>query len=190
MEEEKLANINVREMALKWTTKAEVKLCSKPFEFDKSQDSSWNALVVYANSQCILAGSKPQKNFFVMVMLLYKVLTTTGEVYPPSVDQIKADFIMDLLWGDKLVSRQSYSKVHRVKYVKIIEVPHIEGLRIPEILEFASKHWRIDKYMPDNDSEKYPSRKWIWNVGKWLISYSIKSTLLFMTNLKRSSIKR
>ena len=69
MEEEELANIDVREMALKWTTKAEV----------------------------------------------YKVLTMTGEVYLPSVDQINADFIMDLLWEHKLVSRQSYSKVHRVK---------------------------------------------------------------------------
>ena len=46
---------------------------------------------------------------------VYKVLTTTGEVYFPSIDQINLDFIMDLLWGDKLVSSLSYSEVHRVK---------------------------------------------------------------------------
>ena len=39
-------------------------------KFDKSQDSSWNALVVYVNSQCILAGSKPQKKFFVLHFVL------------------------------------------------------------------------------------------------------------------------
>ena len=33
-------------------------------KFDKSQDSSWKALVVYVNSQCILAGLKPQKKFY------------------------------------------------------------------------------------------------------------------------------
>ena len=33
-------------------------------KFDKSQDSSWNALAVYVNSQSILAGSKPQNNLF------------------------------------------------------------------------------------------------------------------------------
>ena len=37
-------------------------------KFDKSQDSSWNALVVYANSQCILAGSKPLKNFLLFIL--------------------------------------------------------------------------------------------------------------------------
>ena len=39
-------------------------------KFDKSQDSSWNALVVYVNSQCILAGSKPQKKYFVVAFYL------------------------------------------------------------------------------------------------------------------------
>ena len=33
-------------------------------KFDKSQDSSWNALVVYVNSLCILTGSKPIKKIF------------------------------------------------------------------------------------------------------------------------------
>ena len=44
-------------------------------------------------------------------------------------------------------------------------VPHIEGLRIPEILEFARDHCDVDKYMPEYQSDKYPSRKWICNVG-------------------------
>ena len=42
-------------------------------KFDKSQDSSWNALVVYVNSQCILAGLKPQ-NKFLFCILSYIIL--------------------------------------------------------------------------------------------------------------------
>ena len=42
-------------------------------KFDKSQDSSWNALVVYVNSQCIVAGSKPQKKLFLFCILSYKI---------------------------------------------------------------------------------------------------------------------
>ena len=39
-------------------------------KFDKSQDSSWNGLVVYINSQCILAGSKPHKKLCLHFILL------------------------------------------------------------------------------------------------------------------------
>ena len=40
-------------------------------KFDKSQDSSWDALVVYINSQCILAGFKPQKEFCLFYILSF-----------------------------------------------------------------------------------------------------------------------
>ena len=53
-------------------------------------------------------------------------------------------------------------------HVKIIEVPHIEGLRIPEILEFAQRHWYIHSYLPEYEWEKYPSRRWIWNIGEFV----------------------
>ena len=62
MEEEKLTNIDVREMALKSTKRAEI----------------------------------------------YKVLTTTWEIYLPPVDQINSDFIREILSGDKLVGFLSY----------------------------------------------------------------------------------
>ena len=34
------------------------------FEFDNSSNLIWNVLVTSGNAQCILAGSKPQKSFF------------------------------------------------------------------------------------------------------------------------------
>ena len=39
------------------------------------------------------------------------------------------------------------SLVHLRDRVKLAMVPHIEGLRIPEILEFARDHFDVDKYM-------------------------------------------
>ena len=57
MEEEKYSTIDIREIALKCTTKGEV----------------------------------------------YKVLTTTGGVYLPSVQHTNWDFISDIISGDKLV---------------------------------------------------------------------------------------
>ena len=50
--------------------------------------------------------------------------------------------------------------------MKIIEFPHIKGLSIPEILEFASSYWDLNSHLPEYECEKYLSRKWIWNVGK------------------------
>ena len=121
MEEEKLARVDVREMALKCTTKAEV----------------------------------------------YKVLVTSGSIYLPPVDQTNGDFIRDILSGDKLVRHKFIFKYVDWNKVRIIEVPHIEGLRIPDLLKFAEKHWAIEKYMPDYQCEKYPSRKWVCNVNKF-----------------------
>ena len=39
-------------------------------KFDKSQDSSWNALVVYVNSQCILKGEKQKIKFLCFAFYL------------------------------------------------------------------------------------------------------------------------
>ena len=110
MEEEKAGSIDVRQMALKWTTKAEV----------------------------------------------YKVLTTSGGVYLLPIDQVNWDFIRDIIFN---------LKVYRVKQYKNHWSSLIEGLRIPDLLEFAEKHWPIEQFMPDYNCEKYPSRNWIWNVG-------------------------
>ena len=68
MEEEKSAVIDVREMALKCTTKDEV----------------------------------------------YNVLSTTGGIYLPPVEQVNWDFIRDILCGNKLVSNYSNFEVHRL----------------------------------------------------------------------------
>ena len=44
-------------------------------------------------------------------------------------------------------------------------VPNIDGLHILEVLEFEREQKEIDKYIPEFESDKYHSRKWILNVG-------------------------
>ena len=68
---------------------------------------------------------------------VYKVLTITGGIYLPPVDQINWDFIRDLLLGDKLVSPfSSPLKYIEGNRVKIIDFPHIDGLRVTDLLQF------------------------------------------------------
>ena len=49
-------------------------------KFDKYQDSSWNALVEYVNSQCILAGSKPQKKIFCFAFCLIIMIKFSNRI--------------------------------------------------------------------------------------------------------------
>ena len=49
-------------------------------KFNKSHDSSWNALVVYVNSQCILAGSKPQKKNFLILSYFIETLFINAKI--------------------------------------------------------------------------------------------------------------
>ena len=133
MEDEKLSSIDVREMALKWTTKAEV----------------------------------------------YKVLNTTGGIYLPPVDQINWDFIRDILsWGQ--AGKLSFNlEVHRMKQSKNNRTASYRSIAHTDLQEFASKHWAINKYMPEYECEKYHSRKWIWNVSEFLMYHlSIVNSLI------------
>ena len=46
---------------------------------------------------------------------VYKVLTTTGELYLQPIDQVNWDYIRDIISGDKQVSYNIYSGVHSLK---------------------------------------------------------------------------
>ena len=120
MEEEKSVFIDVREIALKWTTNV------KYTRYYQQQVESF--FLLWSKWTEISSGTfSVEINLWVVTLIL---------------------------------------KCIDCNQVKIIEVPHIEGLRIPEILTFARRHWNIDSYLPEYECEKYPSRKWIWNVGK------------------------
>ena len=58
------------------------------------------------------------------------------------------------------------------KDVLHVKVPHIEGLRTPDIIEFARQHMEIDSYLPEYKTARYPSRRWIWDIGMERCSYN------------------
>ena len=78
--------------------------------------------------------------------------------------------------------------------VKIIDVRHIEGLHIPVILAFTSRHWDINSYLPEYECEKYLSRKWIWNVDMlddyaiWIVNSLIHNKFKDFVNGKITEI--
>ena len=44
------------------------------------------------------------------------------------------------------------------KDVLHVKVPHIEGLRTPDIIEFTRQHMEIDSNLPEYKTARYPSR--------------------------------
>ena len=44
--------------------------------------------------------------------------------------------------------------------------PHIQGLRVFQIINMAKQHCNIDLYLPDLKDDKLPSREFVVNIGK------------------------
>ena len=44
--------------------------------------------------------------------------------------------------------------------------PHIQGLRIFQIISTEKQHWNIDQYLHEWKDDKLPSREFEVNVGK------------------------
>jgi hypothetical protein len=63
--------------------------------------------------------------------------------------------------------------------VNIVKIPHIEGLRTADIVEFASRHIDLKKYLPEYKTPRYQSRSWVCNLGKNIkIMCTIVATLI------------
>ena len=87
---------------------------------------------------------------------VYNLLTTEGGCYLPPLADSNYKYISQVLVGDK--------KVIKWKDVKVCSVPHLKGLAITELIEFARVHFEVDKYIPDYEYDKKPNRNWIWNI--------------------------
>ena len=86
----------------------------------------------------------------------YNILTTEGGCSPPPLADSNYKYISTILVGDK--------KVIKWKNAKVCSVPHLKGLTIKNLLEFAKTQIEIDMYIPDYEYDKTPDRSWIWNV--------------------------
>ena len=87
---------------------------------------------------------------------VYNILTTEGGYYLPPLVDSNYKYISQLLVGYKMAIKW--------KDVKVCSIPHLKGLTIKELLEFAKAHFEITKYIPDYEYDKKPNRNWIWNI--------------------------
>ena len=58
-------------------------------------------------------------------------------------------------------------------------VPQIEGLTIPEILEFGRSNWDILDYLPEHKDCRLSSREFLWNVLNTLIHNKFQAFIKF-----------
>ena len=56
-------------------------------------------------------------------------------------------------------------KILKQKDVIMTYLPHVDGLRVHQILYEARKHWQIDEFMPELNDEKLPNREFVVNIG-------------------------
>ena len=56
-----------------------------------------------------------------------------------------------------------------MKDVIMIHAPHIQGLRVYQIIEMAKQHCSIDLYLPELKDDKLPKQEFVVNVGIVLI---------------------
>ena len=60
-----------------------------------------------------------------------------------------------------------------------MQVPHINGLKISDIITFAQNHFEIETYLPSfKDPNKLPDRSWVCNIGKQIRNIIIVNTII------------
>ena len=87
---------------------------------------------------------------------VYYLLSTEGGYYLPPLVDAHYKYISQILMGDK--------KAMKWKDIKVCTVPHLKGLTIADLLQFARNHVQIDDYIPSYEYSKNPNRDWICNI--------------------------
>ena len=101
---------------------------------------------------------------------LYSVLTIEGDLFLPPIADWNQGYLRSIWNGDKLCIKWSD--------VKVIKVPHLEGLQVKKIIDFASEYFNVQQYIPDYEYTKEPNRDWICNLVNTLLQNEFKA---FMT---------
>ena len=92
---------------------------------------------------------------------LYNLLTSEGGMYLPPIQDATQQYIRQLMMGKK-----NYVKSEDIK---VIKVPHYNGLTVAKILNFARNKGDIQSYLPDYKYSKEPNREWLCNLINTLI---------------------
>ena len=111
---------------------------------------------------------------------LYTILTTTGDLYLPPISCANQKYLREICNRSKLY----------IKWSELIvaQIPNVKGLEVESILSFASEHADIQKYLPEYEYQKEPSREWIWNLVKTLVHNEFQSYVQDKLNKRESEL--
>ena len=84
---------------------------------------------------------------------MYNLLTREEMLYIPPAQYSTQTFLRSLMNGDK--------KCIRCIEVKVIKIPHYEGLTVRDIIKFTESKISIKDYLPNYDYPKEPNKEWL-----------------------------
>ena len=101
---------------------------------------------------------------------VYTVLTVEGGLYLPPLADANQKYLKAILLGKK--------KYLLCKEIIVAKVPHIESLRVKDIVWFAADNIDIKSYMPEYEYNKDPQREWIGNIVNTLLQDKFKEFII------------
>ena len=94
---------------------------------------------------------------------LYNLLTREEKIYlSPSKQDATQSYLRDILRGDILHLKWSQ--------ITVIKVSQYKGLRVKDIIKFASTQLYIFKFLSKCSYNKEPNREWLWNIVNSLMT--------------------
>ena len=90
----------------------------------------------------------------------------------------EAFFFLQLLTQLRAILEQYWLETNimsKWSEVKVIKVPHLQGLKVKDILNWARKRVEIDRYILDYDYQKEPNREWFVNLVNTLLEDDFKN---------------
>ena len=100
---------------------------------------------------------------------LYKMLTVEGHMYMPPYKYWSVDFMADIIEGKKRYARvifPLFDLIQALKYKDVIirHLPHVEGLRTENLLEFLINNCEGLDFLPAKYENINMYRDWVGNI--------------------------
>ena len=111
---------------------------------------------------------------------LYNLLAREGKIYLPPKQDASQSYLRDILQGNKFYLR--------CDEVTVIKVPQYKGLRVNDIIKFASSNLDITKFLPKYSYQKEPNREWLWNVVNSLMTEEFNKFIESKVEIRKQEI--
>ena len=154
---------------------------SKDYHYKKKH---W--LVVINNHQKVAISLKMEKSHINLAEVgvkaqskseIYRALVVEGSLYLPPQKEASMMFISQIAIGEKKVSA-----LHSIHYILLLQalkskdvivctVPHVNGLRSEDFINFLINKWNANEYLPDNWVKYVPNRSWLANLCECNLFY-------------------